>query len=179
MNLDATIVNAFQFCPRCGCDDFRPQSDKKFRCDNCEFIYYINACGTVVGLIQDDQGRILFTERAKPPAKGMLDLPGGFIDLHETAEAALLREIHEELNLEVVDYLFLFSQPNQYPFNLMLYHSIDFFFLCKAKDLSVVQTSDEVAAFHFLSIDQIEEKQIGFESIKRGVQIFKNNLLLH
>lgn len=176
MKLDATIVNAFQFCPRCGCDDFRPQSDKKFRCDNCEFIYYINACGTVVGLIKDDQGRILFTERAKPPAQGMLDLPGGFIDLHETAESALLREIREELNVEVVYYQFLFSQPNQYLFKSMLYHTIDFFFLCTAKDLNVIQTSDEVSAFQFLSIDQIKENKIGFESIKRGVQILKNNL---
>tara|TARA_R110001592_G_scaffold49259_3_gene153879 strand:+ start:549 stop:923 length:375 start_codon:yes stop_codon:yes gene_type:complete len=42
---------------------------------------------------------LLFTRRAVEPCKGEWTLPGGFIELGETAEEAALRELHEETNL--------------------------------------------------------------------------------
>ena len=52
--------------------------------------------------------------RAKEPAKGTLDLPGGFVDMYETVEDGMRREIKEETGLDVTEIQYLFSSPNVY-----------------------------------------------------------------
>ena len=42
-----------------------------------------------VALILNGRNELLVCRRAKEPAKGTLDLPGGFIDMTETGEEAL------------------------------------------------------------------------------------------
>jgi 8-oxo-dGTP diphosphatase len=54
-----------------------------------------------VALIDAD-GRVLLTQR--PPGKklaGMWEFPGGKVEKNETPEAALIRELHEELHLDI------------------------------------------------------------------------------
>ena len=42
---------------------------------------------------------ILLIQRANPPFEGSWALPGGFLDMHETLEEAVNRELKEETNL--------------------------------------------------------------------------------
>jgi 8-oxo-dGTP diphosphatase len=46
-------------------------------------------------------GRVLIVRRARPPASGLYTLPGGGVELGETLEEAVIREVHEETALEV------------------------------------------------------------------------------
>jgi len=39
-------------------------------------------------IVQDREGRVLLVRRAKEPARGRLGVPGGFVDVGETAEAS-------------------------------------------------------------------------------------------
>lgn len=41
-------------------------------------------------------GRVLLAERERPPAAGCFSLPGGLVELGETLEDAVLRELREE-----------------------------------------------------------------------------------
>jgi ADP-ribose pyrophosphatase YjhB (NUDIX family) len=50
-------------------------------------------------LVQD--GKILLVKRGAEPNKGLWSLPGGAIELGETAREALIRELKEETGLEV------------------------------------------------------------------------------
>ena len=46
-------------------------------------------------------GRILIVRRARPPAHGLYTLPGGGVELGETLEQAVIREVREETALAV------------------------------------------------------------------------------
>jgi len=46
--------------------------------------------------------RFLLVQRARPPLAGCWGLPGGGVELGETVEEALLREVREETGLTVV-----------------------------------------------------------------------------
>jgi mutator protein MutT len=48
-----------------------------------------------------DGGRVLLERRGKPPALGAWSLPGGLIEIGETAEDAIRREVVEECGIEV------------------------------------------------------------------------------
>jgi ADP-ribose pyrophosphatase YjhB (NUDIX family) len=67
-------------------------------CAPCGFMMYDypRACaGTVV--LRDT--RILMLRRAHAPQRGMLDMPGGFMEANESMEEAARRELREETGL--------------------------------------------------------------------------------
>jgi ADP-ribose pyrophosphatase YjhB (NUDIX family) len=46
-------------------------------------------------------GRVLIVRRVRPPAHGFYTLPGGGVELGETLEQAIIREVREETGLEI------------------------------------------------------------------------------
>ena len=46
-------------------------------------------------------GRVLIVRRARPPAHGLYTLPGGGVELGETLEEAIIREVREETRLAI------------------------------------------------------------------------------
>lgn len=50
--------------------------------------------------LYDDDGRVLLSEHIKPDWRGYWELPGGRIEEGERPEAALVRELREELQVE-------------------------------------------------------------------------------
>src|SRR5690349_5221516 len=97
----------FKFCPRCSAAEVEVHVDKRCVCAHCGFVFYFNPAIAAAAFVLSPSGDALFIRRAKDPAKGKLAIPGGFIDIGETAEAALRREIIEEVNLQLdsIEYL--------------------------------------------------------------------------
>lgn len=61
-----------------------------------------------VAVIYNPEGKILITQRAAHITSGGLwEFPGGKLENLETPEAALLREIKEEVNLDIIRYDFI------------------------------------------------------------------------
>ncbi len=60
----------------------------------------------VLAIIQDAQGRILITQRSKEKhwAAGWWEVTGGGVSAGETSEEAIVRELAEEVGLDVSDY---------------------------------------------------------------------------
>ena len=123
-------LDLFQYCPECGSSHFEINNEKSKKCTNCGFVYYFNPSAATVALIQNDQNELLVCRRAKEPAKGTLDLPGGFIDMNETGEEVVGREVWEETGLKVEKATYQFSLPNIYIYSGFSVHTLDMFFLC-------------------------------------------------
>ena len=99
----------FRHCPVCG-GGFTQHNVKSMCCTACGFVYYINPSAATAAFIQNEKGELLVCRRAKEPAKGTLDLPGGFVDGNETGEEAIAREVQEETGGTVTEATYLFSR---------------------------------------------------------------------
>ena len=84
-------------CSWCGCA-FATGQPWPRRCTTCGETTYLNPTPVAVAVQPVDTG-LLVVRRGIPPAQGRLALPGGFIDMGETWQAAVVRELHEETGL--------------------------------------------------------------------------------
>jgi len=161
----------FNFCPSCGSRKITFDGIKEFICGDCSFTYFHNIAAAA-GTILECDGKIVLIRRKQEPGKGMLDLPGGFIDPDETAEQGARREIKEELKIDVGPLEYLGSYPNTYEFKGVSYRSCDLLFYCRIE--SFPTEFDETEAEELLLMDpfEINEDEVAFDSIRMGLQLF-------
>jgi mutator protein MutT len=170
-------LSQFRFCPKCGSAEFREHNAKSKRCDACGFVYYFNPSAATVAIIRNERDELLVCRRAKEPAKGTLDLSGGFIDCHETAEEGVAREVMEETGLEVTHTQYLFSLPNIYPYSGFEVHTEDLFFLCTVRDAGHLEAMDDVAAARWMRPEDIRPEEFGLGSVRKGIERFLKEYL--
>ena len=166
-------------CPGCGSTNCSSPTIKQFVCRDCGFQYFQNASSAVIAIISDAQGRVLFTRREREPARGKLDLPGGFVDPLETAETAVTREVEEETGLLVTATRFLTTFTNTYVYRDVSYYTLDLVFVCTVRDLSVLVASDEVSDVLFLWPPEIDPTEIGFDSVRNALHAFLTEPATH
>lgn len=166
-------LSQFLYCPSCGAKAFEETNEKAKKCAACGFVYYFNPSAAVACFIQDNEGRLLVVRRGKEPAKGTLDLPGGFSDLFETAEETVRREVKEETNLSVSSVNYLFSLPNIYLYSGFEVHTIDLFFLCEVASFDTAIAGDDASEIVILRKDQLNPEEFGLSSIKKAIAISK------
>ncbi len=163
-------VNAFKFCPRCGSDQFRVSGARSLTCDSCSLQWYTNSAAAVACLIFNPQGKLLVTRRAIDPDKGMMDLPGGFIDPMESAEEAVRRELREELNMEVKNMVYLASKPNEYFFSGITVFTTDLAFRVEAESLDGLTAHDDISSFEWIDPNEADPLEIPAPSIRHFIK---------
>lgn len=86
-------------CSYCG-TAFAPEQPWPRQCSHCQSTSYQNPLPVAVLLVPVDAG-VLVVRRAIPPRQGQLALPGGFIGVGESWQAAAARELVEETGMTV------------------------------------------------------------------------------
>ncbi|MDP4210216.1 MAG: NUDIX domain-containing protein [Bacteroidota bacterium] len=162
---DTHPSHILNYCPRCGTKNFTFDEEKSFTCPNCTFMFYINAATAVAAILVAPDGRIVLTRRKFEPRAGTFDLPGGFVDPMESAEDAVKREVLEELGIEVNEFRFLASYPNEYVFRGISYFTCDLAFICPVADLSALKPADDVSEAILIEPNEIDLETISFPSI--------------
>ena len=160
----------FSFCPRCGSAAFHPFDSGAQRCADCGFVYYLNASAATVAVIFDKNDRLLVVRRANEPARGTLDLPGGFVEPNEDVETSLKREVLEETRGEVRIERFLFSIPNTYEYSGFNVPTADLFFACQLLSDVPLQAADDAAEFLWIPRNDLRPADFGLTSIRQGIE---------
>eukprot|EP00897_Mesotaenium_endlicherianum_P003900 jgi/Mesen1/3538/ME000198S02738 len=92
------------FCPACGgaVEQRVPAGEQEPRavCTNCSRVHYINPKMVVCCLVEHD-GHVLLCKRRIEPCAGLWTLPGGYMELGESAPEGAIRETWEEANADV------------------------------------------------------------------------------
>lgn len=166
----------FRFCPRCGSRQDAPAAGPTFVCGACGLRYYFNPAIAVAAIILRGDGRGLFIRRAKDPEKGKLALVGGFVDVGETAEQALRREVREEVQLELGPIRLLSSHPNDYVYAGVIYPVVDVFFVARAEDPARAAALDGVASFIWEDPAAVDPADIAFPSMRDALARYRNEL---
>jgi ADP-ribose pyrophosphatase YjhB (NUDIX family) len=167
-------LEVFRYCPKCGSSEFEIHNALSRHCANCGFTYYQNPRASTAAFILNGKGELLVARRAKEPAKGTLDLPGGFVDNNENAEQGMVREIEEEtgLKVEAGKVQYMFSIPNIYRYSGMDIHTLDLFFLCRVAEDAEVKAADDAAELTWLPLREVYVERFGLRSIREAVHRF-------
>lgn len=161
-----------KFCPACGNKSFSFSGDKFFTCGLCNFVYFINPAPAVAAIIESPDGRIVLTRRGHEPRAGFLDLPGGFVDMMESAEDAIRREIKEELGIGVGPLKFIGTCPNEYIYNGLSYFTCDLGYLCTSGELEEMRPADDVCEAMLVRPEDIDFSEICFPSIENLLKLY-------
>ncbi len=165
-------LEKFNYCPACGSSHFDVNSERSKKCQNCGFEYFLNPSAANVAFILNEKGELLVERRKNEPAKGTLDLPGGFCDIGESAEEGVIREVKEETGLEVTQAKYIFSIPNVYLYSGMDIRTLDMFFVCEVKDTSALKAGDDAAECMWIPLEEIHKEQFGLRSVRQGLYEF-------
>jgi len=87
-----------RYCIKCG-KIATKKNDSLFMCDAGHENWINPATGVSAYVIKDS--KVLFGVRSSDPGKGKLDVPGGFVEVHESAEQAAVREAKEEFGIDI------------------------------------------------------------------------------
>lgn len=127
----------------------------------------------VAAAIIQREGRIFATQRGYGEFKDGWEFPGGKIELGETRQQALVREIREELDTEIeVGELFDTVEYDYPQFHLTMYC-----FLCKVKSGGLVLKEHEAA--RWLDRETVDSVQwlpadVGLiEKLKKSTQVWR------
>jgi ADP-ribose pyrophosphatase YjhB (NUDIX family) len=138
-------------------------------------VYYHNIAAATGCIIATDEG-ILFLIRAKEPAQGKLDLPGGFVSLEEGAVEGLRRECREEIGWDPGPQVSFFASfPNTYPYQGIRYNTCDLFFTCSAPSLrteDLHRDPQEIGGIRFIKPARLLMEELAFDSTRRVMQAF-------
>jgi NAD+ diphosphatase len=113
------------FCGSCGAknnDVVLPDSavlEPQRRCPACGRSEFPRISPAMIVMITDDDNRILLAHNSKFRSR-IYSHVSGFNEPGETLEATVIREVREEVNIEIRDIAYIQSQPWPFPNSLML-----------------------------------------------------------
>lgn len=108
-----------RYCGRCGTPTERSRTERARRCPACGLAAFPRIAPAIIVLVERDDGRALLARNVSFPGS-MFSCIAGFVDPGESLEEAVVREVREEVGVEVGELAYVASQPWPFPHSLMV-----------------------------------------------------------
>ncbi|MCE3227036.1 MAG: hydrolase [Bacteroidetes bacterium] len=114
----------------------------------------ITVDAVVFGYKPDEGISVLLIKRKKDPFKGTWAIPGGFVEVDESLEHAVSRELKEETGIEVnyLEQLYTFGEPKRDPRKRIV--SVAYYALVKP-DIYEVHAADDAEGAEWFNIEKL------------------------
>ncbi|MEX2131708.1 MAG: NAD(+) diphosphatase [Pseudohongiellaceae bacterium] len=125
--LGSQLLNWYQshrYCGSCGQPTRPHDTEKAMLCEPCSISFYPRISPCVIVLVTDGD-RILLARNSRYPAKFFSCL-AGFMEVGETPEETVAREVREETGIEVSNIRYVKSQSWPFPSQLMIGFHADY-----------------------------------------------------
>ena len=113
-----------QYCSRCGKKTEKLPQERGKKCPNCKELFFPRISPAIIVLIK--KGKELLLVRAPDFPKGVYSLVAGFVEPGESAEAAVIREVWEEVGIRIKNLNYFGTQPWPFPNSLMIGFSAEY-----------------------------------------------------
>ncbi len=162
-------MKPFRYCPACGSRLQEHDHEGGAHCNACGRAWYRNPAPTVGAAIVRD-GRALVTVRARPPHRGEIDIPGGFLQPGEDPVEGLRREVREELGIEVDTSIERCVQAVPHRYGPEGDWVLALGFVADPVGEVDLQPADDVAAARWVTAGELEELDFAWEHDRRLVR---------
>ncbi|HEX3002741.1 MAG TPA: NAD(+) diphosphatase [Angustibacter sp.] len=139
-----------RFCPRCGAPTEVVEAGYVRRCTADGSQHWPRTDPAVIMTVVDDDDRLLLGRHVGWPS-GRFSTLAGFVEPGESLEAAVRREVLEEVGLAVGEVAYRGSQPWPFPSSVMLG------FTARALGTDVRPDGDEIAEARWFTRDELRE----------------------
>jgi NAD+ diphosphatase len=164
-----------KYCEQCATELVK-EAEAKYHCPGCGSDFYINPRGACAVFLLDTEGKLVLAKRAHEPHVGKLDPIGGFLDIGESFEEAMYRELKEESGLnphDISELEYLGSAYDPYPWQNRITPVASVYFLAKLKDGAVYKANDDVADIVHVAIDQIGKDDVAWRGMWLMLEKFR------
>ena len=107
-----------QYCGYCATPTTQLPHERAKRCPKCGLVNYPRLSPAIIVLVS--RGEELLLARAHRFPAGMYSVLAGFVEPGESLEETVVREVREEVGIEVKDIRYFGSQPWPFPNSLMI-----------------------------------------------------------
>ncbi len=107
-----------RFCPQCGGRTYLNHRDMAMQCHDCRTLHYPRIFPCIIVAVRKQQ-QILLAQHPKHK-NGMYTVIAGFLEVGETLEQCVAREVQEETGIKVTNIRYFGSQPWAFPSSMMM-----------------------------------------------------------
>ena len=118
------MAREFRFCPQCGGRTQLNLNQIAMQCNECRKLHYPRIFPSIIVAVRKENS-ILLAQHQRHKG-GLFTVLAGFVEVGETLEMAVEREVFEETGIKITNIRYFGSQPWAFPSSLMVGYLADY-----------------------------------------------------
>jgi len=160
-----TWTRGHRFCGACGSPTQPLLDERAYHCAPCDLRYYPRISPCMIVLVTRGDEILLARSPSFPP--GLYSTLAGFVEPGESMEECVVREVREEVGIDICNLTYMASQSWPYP------HSMMFGFHAEYAKGEIVPQPEEIEDARWFNLDELPQL-----SSKRSISRYLIDLYL-